>query len=329
MAPLTVESILAMGRGFMDARILLSGAELGVFTLLSKEPLRAPEVAGRLGLDIRAAAILVDALTALGLLRKEDGQYCCPEEAARYLSADSPHTVIPMLLHSAGMWRRWSRLTDIAKGITEDNAPLMFDEPGQLAAFIGAMHVIGGRLARELAAGLGALPCKRLLDIGGATGTYAEAFLEANPHMHATIFDRPAVIDMARKRLAASPLLSRFDFSEGDFYEDELPQGYDLALLSAIIHQNSPAQNLALYEKCARALISGGRILIRDHVMNPDRTQPVAGALFAVNMLVGTPGGNTYTFEEIKSDLMAAGFTDIRLIRSGDRMDGLVEGIRP
>jgi O-methyltransferase domain len=121
----------------------------------------------------------------------------------------------------------------------------------------------------------------------------------------------------------------RVSYAPGDFYHDELPGGHDLALLSAIIHQNSPTQNVALYEKAARALVTGGRLLIRDHVMSPDHTHPPGGAMFAVNMLVGTSGGGTYAFEEIEADLASAGFERIRLIQSGENMDGLVEAFKP
>ncbi|MBW2071223.1 MAG: methyltransferase domain-containing protein, partial [Deltaproteobacteria bacterium] len=104
------------------------------------------------------------------------------------------------------------------------------------------------------------------MDVGGATGTYTIAFLQKNPEMTAVLFDLPEVIPMAKDRLAKEKLLPRVELVAGDFYEDELPSGCDLALLSAIIHQNSPKQNLELYRKVHRALLPGGRILIRDHV---------------------------------------------------------------
>jgi 3-hydroxy-5-methyl-1-naphthoate 3-O-methyltransferase len=115
----------------------------------------------------------------------------------------------------------------------------------------------------------------------------------------------------------------------GDFYQDELPPGHDLAFVSAIIHQNSPEQNQDLFHKLFRSLSRGGRILIRDHVMDPDRIRPKEGAIFAVNMLLGTPGGSTYTFEEIKTGLSQAGFTSIHLLKKGDHMDALVEAFKP
>ena len=111
----------------------------------------------------------------------------------------------------------------------------------------------------------------------------------------------------------------------GDFYLDELPTGCDLALLSAIIHQNSPQENLDLYGKIHRALLPGGVLLIRDHIMDEARLNPPAGAMFAINMLVNTRGGDTYTFPEVKETLEAAGFGEVKWIRSGERMDSMVE----
>ena len=115
----------------------------------------------------------------------------------------------------------------------------------------------------------------------------------------------------------------------GDFYADELPGGHDLALLSAIIHQNGPDQNVALFSKVFRALIPGGRIVIRDHVMTPDRTRPKDGAVFAVNMLLVTPAGRTYTYDQIREALSKAGFERVRLLQDGEHMDGLVEAFKP
>ena len=123
--------------------------------------------------------------------------------------------------------------------------------------------------------------------------------------------------------------MDRITLVAGNFYEDDLPAGHDLALLSAIIHQNSIEQNLALYCKVFAALDPGGRIIIRDHVMGPERTGPPAGAIFAVNMLVNTTGGGTYTFDEIKTGLTEAGFERVSLINKGGRMDSLVEAYKP
>ena len=196
-------------------------------------------------------------------------------------------------------------------------------------AFTGAMHAIAYEMAPSIVAASNPSRARKLLDIGGGSGAYTQAFLEASPGLTATIFDLPSVIDMARQRLASTGLLDRIQLVAGDFYKDELPTGHDLALLSAIIHQNSPEQNIELYRKIFRALQPEGRLVIRDHVMSSDHTRPTSGALFAVNMLVGTGGGRTYSFKEIKSALESAGFIKVNLIQPDERMTGLVEGFKP
>src|ERR1035438_10241133 len=177
-----------------------------------------------------------------------------------------------------------------------------------------------------LPADAAALPLEstHLLDVGGASGTWTIAFLEANPSGTATIFDLPHVIPMARKRLRKLGLSGRVRAVAGDFYRDELPRGADLAWVSAIVHQNSREQNRRLFRKVFRALEPGGRIAIRDVVMEESRTAPVSGALFAVNMLVGTPGGGTFTFRELKEDLRRAGFAGVRLARRGEGNDSVL-----
>ena len=95
------------------------------------------------------------------------------------------------------------------------------------------------------------------------------------------------------------------------------------------MHQNSREQNRALFGKVFTALVPGGRILIRDCVMDDTRTDPLAGAFLAVSMLVSTPGGGTFTFREFREDLAAAGFVDPTLLRRGERMDSVLRATKP
>ena len=326
----TPESLLAMGRGFMESRILLTGAELDLFTMLAPAPLLAQDLAERTGFHLRPLTVLLDALTAMGLLIKKDARYQTEPSVAPFLSSDAPGSVLPMVLHGAGLWKTWSQLTTIvSEAVGPERPAAAFRSQDDLKAFIGAMAAVGAPMARSIAAAADPGRAKYLLDVGGATGTYTLAFLEANPDLKATIFDLPPVIEMARERLVQTGVMDRITLVAGNFYEDDLPAGHDLALLSAIIHQNSIEQNLALYCKVFAALDPGGRIIIRDHVMDPERTGPPAGAIFAVNMLVNTTGGGTYTFDEIKTGLTEAGFERVSLINKGGRMDSLVEAYKP
>jgi predicted O-methyltransferase YrrM len=330
MSDWTQETVLGTARNFMEPRVLLTAAELDLFGLLAGNPLTAEEVAGRLSADLRGTTVLLDAAAAMGLLSKADGRYSAPAEIIALLTADGERTVLPMVLHAAGLWRRWSRLTEVVLGPNASGPVGPFaSEDAQTRAFIGAMHVVGAALAPAVVARIGVGRARRLLDVGGASGTYTIAFLRASPDLRATLFDRPQVVGMAEERLRAEGLLDRVTIVPGDFYSDPLPGGHDLVLLSAIVHQNSREQNVALFRSCLQATTPGGRIVVRDHVMSPDRTRPKSGALFAVNMLVGTEGGGTYTFDELRDDLEAAGYVRVRLMEPDERMNGLVEAFRP
>jgi ubiquinone/menaquinone biosynthesis C-methylase UbiE/predicted transcriptional regulator len=323
------EKVMAESRAFMSSRVILTATEIDFFTLLEKKPSTAKDLAERLGLDLKATTRLLDCLVVYGFLKKFEGRYLNTEKGA-VLSADHPETVRPMVLHMGHLWATWSQLTErVRKGRDLQTKPgLKFDEKS-MKAFIGAMHVGAKSLSSEIAEAYDSRPYHKLLDVGGASGTYSVAFLRKNPKMRAVIFDLKKVIPMAKERLQEEGLLDRIEFVAGDFYKDALPKGSDLALLSAIIHQNSLEENETLFLKVHRALEPGGVILIRDHIMNESRTKPPAGAVFALNMLVNTRGGDTYTFREVKEALEKAGFRDIRLLRTGEKMDCLVEGRKP
>jgi predicted O-methyltransferase YrrM len=328
--PMTPFTIMSLVSKFQESRIFLTAAELDVFTLLAKNPMSAQEIANRLEATVRGVTILLDAVVSTGLLEKKDERYHCPAEMASILSKESPTSIMPMVTLAIGGWKKWSDLTDIVRHGKDRIKGTAFDiNESEQEAFTGAMYAIAREIAPRIVAAVNPGRAKKLLDIGGGFGAYTQAFLEASPGLTAAIFDLPSVINVARQRLGSTGLLDRIQLVAGDFYTDDLPTGHDLALLSAIIHQNSPEQNIELYRKIFRALQPEGRLVIRDHVMSSDHTQPASGAIFAVNMLVGTAEGRTYSFEEIKSSLESAGFIKVTLIQPDERMTGLVEGFKP
>jgi predicted O-methyltransferase YrrM len=328
--PAKPEVILGLGRRFWESRIFLTAAELDVFTHTSKKPMSAEETADTLNVTMRGITILLDALAALGMLEKKIDKYFCPPDLAVLLSKDSPTSVIPMLMLNIGGWKRWSDLTEIVRHGPQKSSHAVLDgSQSQNETFIEAMHVLAYRMAHGIIAVTNPGKARKLLDIGGSSGSYTLAFLEVFKDMRATLFELPPVIKIAQRRLAKTDVLDRISFVEGDYFKDELPPGHDLALLSAIIHLHSPEQNIELFRKVYRALEPGGRLVIRDHVMSPDHTRPASGALFAVNMLVVTPEGKTYSFEEIKSCLETAGFAKVNQVQPDENMNGLVEGFKP
>lgn len=321
----TETQLMETVRAFQPACVLLAAADLDVFTILGRRPMSGMALAAALDASLRAITILLDALAALEFLEKTDVGYEVPPQVARLLSADSPSNVLSALRHQANCLRRWGQLATVVRdGGPAERTPSIRGEAADIEAFIGAMDVFSGPVAPTVVERLEPLRFQRLLDIGGASGTWTIAFLRAVPSGTVVLFDLPEVIPLANERLTAANLIDRVALVPGDYNHDDLPGGADLAWLSAIAHQNSREQNRALFAKIHTALTAGGTLAIRDVVLDRSRTKPPAGALFAVNMLVGTEGGNSYTFEEYRDDLSTAGFADVELLYQDEGMHSLV-----
>jgi predicted O-methyltransferase YrrM len=328
--PWTAEDILALGRNYQGAAVLAAAADLDLFGALAPAPLTGAALAHNLKCDLRGLIILLDALVALRLLEKSGSNYALPVGLNPFLTSDGAQSILAMAQHQGHCLRNWAQLGRVVKtGRPAQCMPGVRGEAGDQEAFIGAMHNISAPNADEVIRAVQPLQFRHLLDIGGASGTWTMAFLRACPSAQATIFDLPHVLPMAQRRLAAAGFDQRVKLVAGNFMTDALPPGADLAWVSAIVHQNSRAQNRALFTAVFQALTLGGRIAIRDILMEEDRTRPVAGALFAVNMLVATEGGGTFTFAELREDLTTAGFAEVTLARQDEAMNAVVVAVKP
>lgn len=325
----TGEELLDLMRGFQIPCVLAAAAELDVFHATADSPMADQELAAKLGCDERAMTILLDALASIGVLRKTEAKYALAPELAPFLVDSSPQSVTAMLRHQANCLRRWARLPWVVQaGGPAEASPSIRGAEADHAAFIEAMNVVSILVAEQLVHEINPGGFRCVLDIGGASGTWTRSWLQAERGARAILFDLPNVIPMARKRIESHGLAERVELVAGDYNKDSLPRGADLVWVSAIIHQNSSVENRSLYARIAEAIEAGGLVMIRDVVMEESRTAPPVGALFAVNMLVATDGGNTYTLSEIRDDLMSAGFTDVELIRRDEGMHSVISARR-
>ena len=323
------EEIIAVVRGFQPACVLLAAADLNVFTILKTKPMSAKAVADKLEADTRAITILLDALAAMALLTKQNKEYSLSSDVAQLLTEDSSRSILPAIRHQANCLRRWVQLSQVIRnGQPAERILNIHSETEDLAAFIGAMDNFSTSVATDVISKLRNFNFCHLLDVGSASGTWTIEFLRAVPEAKATLFDLPEVIPMAKEHIAKAGLTDQVEFVEGDFYTDDMPAGADFIWLSAIAHQNSRQQNQELFSKLYTVLENGGKLVLRDVVMDESRTKPEGGALFAINMLVATEGGGTYTFDEFRMDLLNAGFANITLVQQDEFMNSLISAVK-
>jgi 3-hydroxy-5-methyl-1-naphthoate 3-O-methyltransferase len=307
----TPEHIRNTAYAFQESRVLLTAMELKLFTVLDKHMLHSSEVAEKVKCDVRAADRIMNVLCGMGLLKKVKDKYYNTDLAAKYLVEGKPD-FMGGLYHTSHLWDTWSYLTESVKQGNAYSGEQNREEKGNwVEAFIGAMHYRGVKQAHIIATMLDLKDVRKMLDVGGGSAAFSMELVRKNPAIQATVFDLPHVIPLTKNYVDEAGLLNNFSFLEGNYLSGNFGSGYDLVLLSAIVHINSYKQNEELINKCAVSLNKNGRVIISDFVMNEDRVIPHHGAMFSLNMLVGTENGDTYTETEMKKWMALAGLSNI------------------
>jgi len=307
----SAEDIRELANSFRESRVLLTAVELKVFTVLNKHMMTSDEVAQKINTNPRATDRLMNTLCAMGILRKVHGKFYNSDLASKYLVEGKPE-FMGGLYHTNNLWDTWSNLTDsVINGSSFISNQNKTEKDDWVKSFIGAMHYRGVNQGKIIAMMIDLTNVKRMLDVGGGSAAFSMEIVKRNPAINAVVLDLPHVIPITKKYVSESGLSNKFNFLEGDYLTSDFEGSYDLILLSAIVHINNYEQNKMLIKKCADALNKKGMIIISDFVMNDDRTKPYHGALFSLNMLVGTANGDTYTEGEIRQWFESAGLNKI------------------
>jgi len=305
--------LLEIVNGFRKSRIILSAFELGIFTNLAGGAMSGQSMADKITADPRATDRLMNALVAIGLLEKSGGVFSNTPFSAKFLVTTEP-AFLGGLSHQVHLWKTWSSLTEaVRKGhsVTIKESIGKRDE-NWLQSFIAAMHS-RTQQARGVAELVDLSHTKTMLDVGGGSGAFSYAFISINKDIVSTIFDLPTVTPITQTYIEKEGYSKSVKTISGDYLKDDFGGKYDLALVSAVVHINSREENQLLVNKCSEALNPGGQLIIMDHIMSEDRTEPEIGAIFAINMLVGTLKGDTYTESEIRSWMANAGLKNIKV----------------
>ncbi len=318
------DTLQQMATGYVEAKILLSAAELRIFDLLAGEGARASAVARRIGGTQRGTEILLDALVAAEILDKQDGVYRNRPEYEEHLVSDTGDHFASMLRHRNRLFRRWAFLEEIIRGEEPQEGASHFSPGTDRTAntdFIQAMVSASGGRAPQIIAEIDLDGVKTLADLGGGPGHYLAEFLRQAPEIEAYLCDLPLTLEVARELHQDTALGARGHFVAWDLYQGQAPADLpplDLAFISQVLHGESPEANQALLTRLFEKIAPGGRVVIHENVIDPSRISPRWAAIFAVNMLAMTRGGRTYTEAEYHAWGAAAGFVP----RPGKRIDG-------
>jgi 3-hydroxy-5-methyl-1-naphthoate 3-O-methyltransferase len=302
-------------RGFQESRALLTALELDIFTAVGNgRP--SSDVAQEIGATPRATEMLLNVLVSMELLKKSGNMYVNTATSSRYFREGSPDDQRQALMHTVHLWDRWSTLTHcVREGKTVTPRTAAARDESWTRAFIAAMHRNARERSPHVIRAVGLDGVKRMIDLGGGSGAYTIAFAQAKPDLRVDVLDLPDVLELTKEYVSEGAVADRVTFIPGDLRTEKFGNGYDLALLSAICHMFGPDENRDLIRRAYEALNPGGRLVIQEFILEPDKTGPRSATLFALNMLVGTEKGNTYSSEEYAGWMKGAGFREAKHVR--------------
>jgi hypothetical protein len=319
VSPVTPERIMQFAWGYVPPLVLEAAVRHRVFDLLDGGPKTLVEVQKESGASERGLAAIMNALVGMNLLAKDkQGLFSLTPESSAFLVSTKPGFQGGLLLHgSQQLIPKWLNLNKIVEtGRPSESINLEGAGADFFQQFVEGIFPLSYPAAKTLSHHLhsNAGAAMRVLDLAAGSGVWGIAMAQGSEQAQVAAVDWPDVLPVTRKIVARFGLSERFSYIAGDLLQADFGRGYTVATLGHILHSEGRERSLALIKKTFEALSSGGTIAIAEFLVNEDRTGPVNGLFFAVNMLVNTDTGDTYSFEEIGEWLKDAGFTNARTL---------------
>ena len=314
----TPEKVMQLISGGWATSILGSAVKHGIFTVLESGGDDAEGVAKKAGISKRGAQALLDGLIGLGLLTVSKGRYQNAPESSAFLVKGKPSYLGGMAELWFGSLAEWGTLPDAVKtgNPTAMNTTEVPDNEFW-HILVPAIATLSFPVAQMAADRLGIANAGAVtwLDVGGGSGVWSAVWLKANKAARGFQLDWPTVNQIAKGFVGKFGVADRFETIDGDFHKIDFGAGkYDYSIFGHIAHQETPADNVAIFRKFRKALKPGGTLLVNDFIPNDDGTGHPFALMFASQMLLSSKGGNSWRQGDYRSWLAEAGFTSVEFM---------------
>lgn len=296
--------------------VLVAANKLDIFTILSRRPASADEIALQISADPASVKKLLIACNALRLVERQGEYYQNTAFANRYLVRDRPGYLGNIIAHQH-LWERWQELDYfIRTGSRGPKEKRIKTERGKEEMFqahrtwILAMHDIAmSGQADALASSLELSGQRMLCDVGGGPGTYAIELCRRYPQMKAIVLDLPETEPIAQEIIHSSGMSDRVSFKAADYLKDDYGLDFDVVLLSGVLHGETPEDCQQMLRKVFQSLKPGGLVVVQEILLNEEKTGPLLFAIFNLHMTSGA----AYTGQEISAWMQEAGFVSVKV----------------
>ncbi len=305
--------------GYAPTLVIEAAVRHGIFDLLDKRPLTAVQVAAKTRASQRGVNAVLDLLVSFGLLQHKGTRFALTPESAAFLVSGKPAYHGTFFRHiSDQILPNWLKLNEIVR-TGRPAARVNSQKQGArfFAEFVESLFPLSFPAASALGHHLGMSKSSTpvsVLDIGAGSGVWGIGIAKQSPQVRIHAVDWPEVLKVTRRVAKKHGLAQSLSTAAGDFFKADFGKGHRLATIGHILHSEGRERSRRLLKKVFGALAPGGTVAIQEFVPNDDRTGPPNALIFAVNMLVNTEAGDTFTFAEMSRWLRSAGFKNPRLL---------------
>ncbi|MGO9700173.1 MAG: methyltransferase dimerization domain-containing protein [Xanthobacteraceae bacterium] len=333
--PITPERLLGFTFGFAPPVIIEAGIRLRIFDLLDEGAKTAEQIAAITGASARGLRIVLNALVGLDLLAKEPrGHYSLTSESSAFLVSgkQSFHGAF-FLLTSERMLGAWSNLCSVVRNghpshrVNQEADGTKFFQ--QFVEDIFPIHLPAARRLAECFDLTGAIAPLSVLDVAAGSGVWSIAMAKQSPFVQVTAIDWTGIIPITERVTRREGVASQYHFVGGDLLAVDFGSGHSIATLGHILHSEGEERSRRLLKKTFDALAPGGNIAIAEILVDQDRRAPLSALLFAVNMLVNSEQGDTFSLDEIDRWLRDANFDCVRTLDAPGLAPKIVLATKP
>jgi hypothetical protein len=307
--------LIDLSFGVLKARIIMAGVRLGVFSALARQRHTLESLATTLQLDSACLELLLRCLVYAGYLRLDGHQYDLSPLGRKTMVDGAPRDMTGFVLWHYTQWEFLGHLEALVRtGQGVDFHSTMTDPEAwghYQKAMLELARFDAPVLARHVPVRKGAT---RLLDLAGSHGLMGAAIARKHGNIRCTVIDLPPALEHARALAAREGHADLVEHRAGNLFATEFGTGWDVALMSNILHHFAPPEVKALLRRAHDALAEDGTLAIWELERPASTKKPSEGDGVALFFRL-TSSAAAYSGEEYAEWLSEAGFVRTKIVR--------------
>lgn len=303
------EKLLNLFSGEWISRAIYVAAKLNIPDVLERGPKSIKELSELVSADSESLYRLLHLLAGHGIFLEAEDKVFSNTEESLLLTKEHPDSLHALcVFFGEDIHKAWDALLpSIQQGtpafqLTFNQPVFSFfkNNPSRAALFQAAMKGKSQAVIKSALSMFDFTPFNKIYDIGGGQGQFLQALLHEYPHISATLFELPEVMEKL-------PVMNQnIKLYTGDFFA-EIPHDGDLYIMKSILHDYDNSSATQILQNCHKAMHDTSRLLIIEVILQPGNLSLYANSMDL--LMLAITGGKERTLASFEEMLGKANLT--------------------